>query len=68
VELYTVDEAAAILRLNADTIRRLLREGRLPGIKIGAGQQWRVRKDDLDAYISRGVGTPKRMPPQEQRN
>ncbi len=55
MELYTVDEAAGILRLNSYTIRRLLREGRLPGIKVGAGQQWRVRKDDLDEYIARRV-------------
>ncbi len=64
MELYTVDEAATILRLNPYTIRRLLREGRLPGIKIGAGQQWRVRKDDLDAYTSQGVDNYIRKPRQ----
>jgi excisionase family DNA binding protein len=35
-EIFTVDEAAARLKLNADTIRRLLRNEQLPGVKIGA--------------------------------
>ncbi len=52
MELYTVDEAASILKLSAYTVRRLLREGELPGIKIGAGQLWRIRKDELEAYLT----------------
>lgn len=52
MELYTPDEAASILKLSAYTVRRLLREGQLPGIKIGAGQLWRIRKDQLEAYLT----------------
>jgi excisionase family DNA binding protein len=52
LELYTPDEAASILKLSAYTVRRLLREGKLPGIKIGAGQLWRIRKDQLEAYLT----------------
>jgi excisionase family DNA binding protein len=52
LELYTPDEAASILKLSPYTVRRLLREGMLPGIKIGAGQLWRIRKDQLEAYLA----------------
>ncbi len=52
MELYTPDEAASILKLSTYTVRRLLREGTLPGIKIGAGQLWRIRKDQLEAYLT----------------
>lgn len=51
MELLTVEQAAKVLQLSPYTVRRLLREKVLPGIKIGAGQQWRVRKDELDRYI-----------------
>jgi excisionase family DNA binding protein len=61
MELLTVKEAAAILKLTPYTVARLLREKRLPGIKIGAGQQWRIRRSDLDAYLSSG-GTPDQYP------
>ncbi len=51
MELYTVEETAGILKLSAYTVRRLLREGKLRGIKVGAGQQWRIRRGDLDHYL-----------------
>lgn len=56
MELLTVEEVAATLKLSPYTIRRLLKEGKLPGVKVGGGQQWRVRKSDLDAYLG---NTPK---------
>ena len=49
-ELLTAREAADVLRISLDTVRRLLREGQLPGRKIGP-RQWRIRRDDLDAYL-----------------
>lgn len=52
MELLTVDEVAKTLKLTPYTIRRLLKESRLKGIKVGAGQQWRIRRDDLDAYLA----------------
>jgi excisionase family DNA binding protein len=61
-ELLTLDEAAIYLRVHRRTMGRLLREGRVPGTKIG--RQWRIRRTDLDALMattSRGSspnGTP----------
>jgi excisionase family DNA binding protein len=49
-EVLTPKEAARILRLNLETVRRLLREGLLPGRKVGL-RQWRIRRVDLDEYL-----------------
>ena len=54
-EVLTPRDVAALLRLNLDTVRRLLREGRLPGRKVGP-RQWRVLRSDLEAYLSRTPG------------
>ncbi|MBE3575925.1 MAG: helix-turn-helix domain-containing protein [Firmicutes bacterium] len=35
-----------------NTVRRLLRQGVLPGRKVG--KEWRIRKPDLDAYLRGG--------------
>ena len=53
-DLLTPEEVAEYVRVNPQTIYRLLRSGRLPGAKIG--HQWRVRKADLDAYLHGRVG------------
>jgi excisionase family DNA binding protein len=49
-EVLTPKEAAHILRLHLETVRRLLREGLLPGRKVGL-RQWRIRRVDLDEYL-----------------
>jgi excisionase family DNA binding protein len=55
-ELLTIDEVAAVLRLSPFTVRDLLRAKKLPGLKVGGGRQWRVRKADLEAYLNRQAG------------
>jgi excisionase family DNA binding protein len=49
-DLITPKEAAELLRINVETVRRLLRTGQLPGCKVGP-RQWRTRRVDLDAYL-----------------
>ncbi len=50
--LLTVAEAAARLRLNPETIRRWLRDGRLKVIHLGSDKAgWRVREHDLDTFL-----------------
>jgi excisionase family DNA binding protein len=51
-DLLTIEETAAKLRVNLDTVRRLLRQKKLPGVKIGA--QWRVSATALQTYIEGG--------------
>ena len=52
-ELLTVEEAAGRLKMHPVTVRRLLRDGQLPGRKIGA-RQWRISADALKAYVDGG--------------
>ncbi len=49
--LYTPDQVAEILQVNISTVKRWLLTGELPGIKIGHGGHWRIRSDDLAAYV-----------------
>jgi excisionase family DNA binding protein len=53
--LLTLSEAAAYLRVHRRTMTRLLQERQVPGVKIG--RQWRVRKADLDAYLTPAIRT-----------
>jgi excisionase family DNA binding protein len=46
-ELLTVREAADILRVSPETIRRRVRSGALPARKLGHSAI-RIRRDDLD--------------------
>jgi excisionase family DNA binding protein len=48
-EMITPEEAAEILRVNTHTVYRALRAGKLPGGKVG--NQWRIRKADLDEHL-----------------
>jgi len=47
--LLTCEEVALYLRLHVRTVGRLLKQGTLPGVKVG--RQWRLRRADLDAYL-----------------
>jgi excisionase family DNA binding protein len=55
-ELLTTRDAADLLRMSLDTVRRLLREGQSPSRKVGP-RQWRIRRADLDGYL-RGAPGP----------
>ena len=48
-EILTPEEAAGYLRVHLQTVYRRLRAGMLPGAKVG--DQWRLRKADLDEYL-----------------
>lgn len=51
MNLMTVEETAAYLKLSPQVVRRWLREKKLPGVKIG--KEWRIAKEDLDAFIAK---------------
>jgi excisionase family DNA binding protein len=55
--LLTTEEAAELLKLNVETVRRLLREGVLTGAKIG--DNWRIRRSDIDAFWEQAKQTTK---------
>lgn len=54
-EYLDVTEAAGILEIHWETVKRLCREGRIPAQKVH--NKWLIQKDDLgrfaDAYDSR---------------
>ena len=45
VTLLTVDEAAEVIRVHPETIRRMIRRGELAALKVG--NVYRVDQDDL---------------------
>lgn len=47
----TVQEVAERLDVTQETVRRLLRRGELPGMRISKRSGWRVRPDDVEAFI-----------------
>ena len=46
----TVQEVADLLRVSTMTVYRLIKNGELPAARIG--KSFRVREDDLDAFIA----------------
>ena len=50
-EVFTVAEAAAMLKATPAALRQRLRAGTLGGFRIGT--DWRIPKADLDAFIER---------------
>ena len=60
-DLLTPEEVAEYVRVNPQTIYRLLRRGKLPGAKIG--HQWRVRRADLNTYLHGQMGAPPAVAP-----
>lgn len=60
----TVDEAAAITRESAFTIRKRCRDGVLPAAKHG--RTWWIRRVDLETYMAATNTAP--TPPQRYRS
>jgi excisionase family DNA binding protein len=53
-ELLTVEQAAAKLQMHVATVRRMLREGQLGGIKLGK-KEWRVPDKSIQELIDRNT-------------
>lgn len=49
-DLLTVGDVAAKLKVSIRTVRRLIKKGMLPYIRVGGSQ--RIRPDDLKSYIA----------------
>ena len=57
-QIFTPEEAARYLRVHSQTVYRRLRAGKLPGAKVG--DQWRIRKADLDQHLKGGLAQAER--------
>lgn len=53
VRLYTAKAAGELMSVSSDTVRRLIRTGKIRGVQVGGDNRlkYRVRADDLQAYI-----------------
>jgi excisionase family DNA binding protein len=49
MDLLTVQETAAMLKLSPVTIRRYIASGRLPAVRVGRGV--RLRRADIEAFL-----------------
>ena len=47
----TVAEVAAIVRVSTMTVYRLIKAGDLPAVRVG--KSYRLREEDVDAYLAR---------------
>lgn len=50
---FTCEEAGAIARESADTIRRRCKAGQIHAVKLG--KQWRIAESELARFLSPGV-------------
>lgn len=55
--MYTPEEAAEMLKLNPETVRRFLREGRLRGNLFG--RVWRIPESSLTDWVTETSNVPK---------
>jgi excisionase family DNA binding protein len=49
MKIMTVQEAARYLRVSSTLVRRLARQGEIPGTQVG--RQWRFAKEQLDEWM-----------------
>jgi excisionase family DNA binding protein len=49
MNLYTTEEIADILKMKVTTIRALIRDKKLPAIKIGT--EYRITEEDLKKFL-----------------
>jgi excisionase family DNA binding protein len=53
----TVQEVAAMLKVNEETVRRWIRSGELPVLDLGGPKTgYRIRRADLDQFIAARYG------------
>ena len=49
--IYTVEEAAALLKINKVTMYRYIREGKMPARRVGE-RGYRITDRDIEDYLS----------------
>lgn len=57
-QVYNVAEMAEILNMTTAIVRKLLRQGDLPGRRIGG--EWRVHRATFDAWVESEFGAEAR--------
>lgn len=52
----TVQQVAALLQVHEETVRRWVRDGALPVLDLGKKAGYRIKPEDLDAFIGERYG------------
>ncbi len=58
--IMTVQEVARYLRVHAITVYRMIRQGKLPAIRVGRG--WRFKKDEIDIWLHEHESNSQNLP------
>lgn len=56
-DVLTLQEASELLQVSSNTVRKLLKEGKLPGKKVG--REWRFSKEALIEWLKSGQAQKK---------
>ncbi|HJU10097.1 MAG TPA: helix-turn-helix domain-containing protein, partial [Candidatus Binataceae bacterium] len=59
-EIFTIKELSEHLRVHPTTIYRLLRQGRLPGFRVGSN--WRFNRSAIEAWEKLQSAEPQPAP------
>lgn len=59
--ILTVSEAALYARVSERTIRRAIRSGGLRATRHAGGRAWKIRKNDLDSWMTSETANRKRL-------
>ena len=65
-ELYSVEQIADLLGLHVRTVRHYVRDGKLKAIRIG--KQYRIARQDLEAFTGQSAAALERPPVRRQRH
>jgi excisionase family DNA binding protein len=66
--LLTVAEVAKYFRVDPESVRRWLREGKLLGINLGRAPGWRIRVGDLQTFVKERHTRPGEVPSESDEN
>ncbi len=53
-QLLSVGEAARLIAMSPDSVRRWARSGDLPSVRVGPSGRYRIRIEDLRKFVSSG--------------
>ena len=52
IDVYSVKEAAAILKTSRQQVRKMIQSEELPAVKVG--REWRITSDALQEFLEQG--------------
>jgi excisionase family DNA binding protein len=64
-QIFTIKELSEHLRVHPTTIYRLLRQGRLPGFRVGSN--WRFSREAIEQWERDQAGREAASPPRRRR-